>query len=179
MEIEVRILDVDICEVKSKLLENSAVIVKKENQVNKLFDFEDGRLLKQKGYARIRIVEDYLLNENMYYMTTKKNISKDNDKYKIMDECEVKIENAVFGEKIFESLGLKLTNTIKRYRESYKILNVLVEIDVNDKEFYPNPYIEIEGDSKEDIEKVVEILGYTMNDTTSKNIFDIIKDKKI
>ncbi len=179
MEIEVRILDVDICEVKNNLLKNSAVLVKKENQINKLFDFDDGRLLKQKGYARIRIVEDFLLNENRYYMTTKKNISKDNDKYKIMDECEVKIEDNVLGEKIFNSLGLKLTHTIKRYRESYKILNVLVEIDVNDKDFYPNPYIEIEGDSKEDIEKVVKILGYTMKDTTSKNIFDIIKDKKI
>lgn len=179
MEIEVRILDIDVCEVKNKLIKNSAVLIKKENQINKLFDFEDGRLLKEKGYARIRIVEDFLLNETRYYMTTKKNISKPNDKYKVMDECEVKIEDGVVGEKIFNSLGLKLNHTIKRYRESYKIFNVLVEIDINDKDFYPNPYIEIEGNSKEDIEKVVKMLGYTMDDTTSKNIFDIIKDKKV
>ena len=178
MEMEVRIVDVDVDEIKNKLLKNSAVLVKKENQINKLFDFENGSLLKQKGYARIRIVEDILRCKNFYYMTTKRNVSKHNDKYKIMDECEIEISDSLIGEKIFKSLGLILNHEIKRYRESYKICNVLVEIDVNDKNFYPNPYIEIEGDCEKNIEKVVKMLGYTMEDTTSKNIFDIIKDRK-
>lgn len=177
MEMEVRILDVNVDEIRNKLLENSAVLVKKENQINKLFDFENGSLLKQKGYARIRIVQDMVEQKNFYYMTTKRNVSKNDERFKVMDECEIEINDSSIGEKIFKSLGLILNHEIKRYRESYKICNVLVEIDINDKNFYPNPYVEIEGDSKENIENVVKILGYTMEDTTSKNIFDIIKDK--
>lgn len=177
MEMEVRILDVNVDEIRNKLLENSAVLVKKENQINKLFDFENGSLLKQKGYARIRIVQDMVEQKNFYYMTTKRNVSKNDGRFKVMDECEIEINDSSIGEKIFKSLGLILNHEIKRYRESYKICNVLVEIDINDKNFYPNPYVEIEGDSKENIENVVKILGYTMEDTTSKNIFDIIKDK--
>ena len=70
-----------------------------------------------------------------------------------------------------------MTCLINRYRESYKIFDVLVEIDVNDKRFYPNPYIEIEGNCTKNIEKVVNILGYSMEDTTSKSIFDILKER--
>ena len=177
MEIEVRILDIDIEDIRKKLFENNAVLVKKENQINKLFDFEDGRLLNSKGYARIRIIEDLISNESSFYMTVKKKISSNNDKYKIMDEKEIKISDSFVGEEIFKSLGLRMTCLINRYRESYKIFDVLVEIDVNDKSFYPNPYIEIEGNCTKNIEKVVNILGYSMEDTTSKSIFDILKER--
>ncbi len=44
MEIEVRILDVDIHEIRRKIFEYNGVLVKKENQINKLFDFDDDRL---------------------------------------------------------------------------------------------------------------------------------------
>lgn len=177
MEIEVRILDIDIERIREKIIKNNGVLVKKENQINRLFDFEDGRLLESKGYARIRVIEDLIKGEDVFYMTTKKKLSRDNDKYKIMDEQEIQISDASIGENIFKSLGLIMTNEIKKYRESYKIKNVLVEIDVNDKSFYPNPYIEIEGEDQKEIEEVVNLLGYTMDDTTSKSIFDILRDK--
>ena len=69
-----------------------------------------------------------------------------------------------------------MKNEIKKYRESYKINDVLIEIDINDKSFYPNPYVEIEGESINEIEEVVNILGYSMEDTTSKSIFELIED---
>ncbi|EIA24401.1 adenylate cyclase, partial [Candidatus Arthromitus sp. SFB-2] len=40
----------------------------------------------------------------------------------------------------------------------------------------PNPYVEIEGESINEIEEVVNILGYSMEDTTSKSIFELIED---
>lgn len=177
MEIEVRILDINIEEMRDKLLKNNAVLVKKENQINKLFDFDDDKLLKSNAYARIRIIEDLILNKDFFYMTFKKRIQNENINYKIMDEQEIRISDAIVGEKIFESLGLKLTREVNKYRESYKLFNTLVEIDVNDKEFYPNPYIEIEGDSIEEIDKVVKILGYKTEDVTSKSIFEIIREQ--
>lgn len=176
MEIEVRILDVDTNEIRRKISENNGILVKKEHQINKLFDFNDDRLLRNKGYARIRIIEDLISGKDFYYMTTKKKLSKSGDKYKVMDEQEVLIDSWEVGENIFKSLGLSMKNEIKRYRESYKINDVLIEIDINDKNFYPNPYVEIEGNSSQEIEEVVKILGYQMEDTTSKSIFELIKD---
>ncbi len=176
METEVRILDIDIDKIRKKLNDNGARLVKKENQINKLFDFEDGKLLNENGYARIRIVEDLISNKITSYMTVKKTISDCNSKYKVMEENEIEISDAYLGEEIFKSIGLKANYVIHRYRESYEICDTLVEIDINDKSFYPKPYIEIEGDCEKKIERVVNILGYTMSDTTSKSIFDILKD---
>ncbi|AID44299.1 adenylate cyclase [Candidatus Arthromitus sp. SFB-mouse-Japan] len=176
MEIEVRILDVDIHEIRRKIFEYNGVLVKKENQINKLFDFDDDRLLRNNGYARIRIIKDLISDKNFYYMTSKRKLSKSSDKYKVMDEQEVLIDSWEIGENIFKSLGLSMKNEIKKYRESYKINDVLIEIDINDKSFYPNPYVEIEGESINEIEEVVNILGYSMEDTTSKSIFELIED---
>lgn len=176
-EIETRIIDIDVDDIRKKMITLNAVLVKKENQINKIFDFEDKRLLNKKGYARIRIIEDLLNNKNTAYMTTKKMISQ--EVYRVMEENETKIEAAAEGEKIFYSLGLTLIQSIKKYRESYRYKNTLIEIDINDKDFCPFPYIELEGENEEEILHIVELLGYTKEDTTSKTIYEILNDKKL
>lgn len=174
-EIEVKILNINIPELKKKLDKIHAKIVKSENQINKIFDFPDRKLIINHGYARIRIVEDLLKNMTVNYMTTKKLIS--HTEFKIMSENETEIKNADEGEKIFTALGLELVQTILKYRESYKYENTLIEIDINDKSFCPFPYIEIESPTEEELKKTVELLGYTMKDTTSLSIYDILKNK--
>lgn len=175
VEIETRILDIDINEIKIKLSKLNASLVKDENQVNNIYDFSDGRLLKAKGYARVRIIEDRLNSKAHYYMTTKKLISQ--EKYKIMEENEVEVDDPVTAENILKSLGLQLVQSIKKHRESYKYKNTLVEIDVNDKSFCPFPYIEIESSSEEELKEIVELLGYSMKDTTSKTIYEILGER--
>ena len=175
-EIETRIIKINVDNIRNSLSSINAINVKKENQINKIFDFDDGRLLNEKGYARIRIVEDLLKNETRYYMTTKKMLSQ--EKYKIMEENETVIEDGIQGENIFNSLGLKLVESIKKYRESYKYKNTLVEIDINDEEFCPFPYIEIETSHEDELKEVVSLLGYTMEDTTSKTIYELVGEYK-
>src|SRR3712207_2223530 len=174
-EIETRIVDIDVDDVRFKMLSVGATKVKQENQINNIYDFEDRRLLKEKGYARIRIVKDELNNKDVYFMTTKKLLSQ--DKYKVMSENEVTISDAQEGANIFTSLGLKLFESIKKYRESYKYKNTLVEIDINEKSFCPFPYIEIETSVEEELKEVVSMLGYTMKDTTSKTIYQILEER--
>lgn len=172
-ELEVKILNIDVDEIRKKMLELKCEKVKEENQINNLFDFKTKDLLKQQGYARIRIVEDIMHNTNRYYMTIKRILSQ--DKFKIMDENEVEISDALEGEKIFKALGLELTHSIKKYRESYKYKNTLIEIDINEKSFCPFPYIEVESLDEKELEEVVIKLGYSMEDTTSKNIYELIE----
>ena len=177
MELETRIMDIDVDKIREIMISNNAEKVKSEDQVNDIYDFEDGRLLSKKGYARIRTVEDKLHNKTVYFMTTKKMLSQDT--FKVMDENEVIIDNKKMGEGIFKSLGLILKESHNKYRESYKIFDSLVEIDINDKNFCPFPYIEIETDSKEKLDKVVKLLGYTIEDTTSQTIYEILSERGI
>ena len=176
-ELETRIVDIDVDNIRDILTLNNAEKVKSEDQVNDIYDFEDGRLLAKKGYARIRTVEDRLNKRTIYYMTTKKMISQ--NKFKVMEENEVIIDNKEMGEGIFKSLGLILKESNKKYRESYKIFDSLVEIDINDKNFCPFPYIEIETNSEEKLDKIVKLLGYTIEDTTSQTIYEILSERGI
>lgn len=141
-ELETRIVDIDVENIRKILLSNGAEKVKMEDQVNDIYDFEDGRLLDKKGYARIRTINDMINNKIVYFMTTKKMLSQ--GRFKVMEENEVIIDNKTMGEGIFKSLGLVLKESNKKYRESYKLLDCLIEIDINDKSFCPFPYLEIE-----------------------------------
>ncbi len=173
-EFETRIINIDVDQIRAKLMQINAIKVKQENQINNIYDFEDKKLLNNKGYARIRIVEDLINSRNHYYMTTKKLLSQ--DKYKVMEENETEILDSKAGENIFESLGLNLVQSVKKYRESYKYKDTLIEIDINEKSFCPFPYIEFETSDDTELEEIVNLLGYTMNDTTSKTIFEILKE---
>ncbi|MGH4050755.1 MAG: class IV adenylate cyclase [Clostridium sp.] len=174
-EIETRIIDIDVPQIRKKLLDLNAIKVKQENQINNIYDFSDKRLLDNKGYARIRTVKDDITNSTIHYITTKKLISQ--EKYKVMDEHESEIKDEVAARGIFEALGLVLMQSIKKYRESYRYKNTLIEIDINEKEFCPFPYIEIESENEVEILEVIKLLGYSLEDTTSKTIYEILKSK--
>lgn len=154
-------------------LNNAAALkIKMENQTNYIYDFEDRKLIKDRGYARIRIVEDLIHNSNHFYMTTKKLLSQ--GKYKVMEENETEISDWKAGKKIFESLGLKLLQSISKYRESYKYKDSLIEIDINDRSFCPFAYVEIETKNDRELAEIVNLLGYSIKDTTSKTIYEIL-----
>lgn len=174
-EIETRIINIDVDLMRSKLLSICARQVKVENQINNIYDFPGRKLLNAKGYARVRVVENMLTNKTHYFMTTKKLISQKT--YKIMEEHEIEISNDVEGKNIFTSLGLELVQSIKKYRESYKYKNTLIEIDINDESFCPFPYIEIESSNEDELLEVITLLGYTLKDTTSKSIYEILASK--
>ena len=173
-ELETRVINIDVEKIREKLVSLKAGKVKSENQINDIYDFEDGRLLKEKGYARIRTVHDLINNKEIIFMTTKKMLSQ--GEFKEMEENEVIVDNKTMAEGIFKSLGLVLHQSIKKYRESYKVLDGLVEIDINDKDFCPFPYIEIETSSLESLNKILALLGYTIKDTTSKTIYELIDE---
>lgn len=174
-EMELRIIDINVDEIRNKMKSLGLPKVKEENQVNYIYDFSDKKLLNNKGYARIRTVDDVLNNKKINYMTVKKLIS--NEKYKVMEEHETEVLDYKKAQEIFKALGLILIESIEKYRESYKYKNTLIEIDINNKEFCPFPYIEIESFYEDEIKEVVNILGYSMEDTTSKTIYEILENK--
>lgn len=174
-ELETRVVDIDVDKIRKILKDLGAEKVKEEYQTNNIYDFDDNRLLNAKGYARIRITDDRLNNKEVVYMTTKKMLSQDT--FKIMEENETIVEDKEAASKIFASLGLSLKQSIKKYRESYKIMDSLIEIDINDKNFCPFPYLEIETSSEDKLNKILDLIGYTIEDTTSKTIYELLEER--
>lgn len=174
-ELETRIMDIDVENLRNTLVKLGAKNVKRENQINDIFDFPDRKLLNKKGYARIRTVEDLINNKTIYFITTKKMISQ--EEFKVMEENETIIENGEIGKNIFTSLGLELFQSIKKYRESYSYKNSLIEIDINAPSFCPFPYVEIETTSLEKLNEILKDLGYSIEDTTSKTIYEILEER--
>lgn len=176
-ELETRIIDIDVDDIRNKMKSLGAIKVKSEDQVNEIYDFKDGRLLSNKGYARIRTTVDRLTGKEVVFMTTKKMLSQGT--FKVMEENETIVENGEMARKIFTSLGLILQESISKYRESYKVNDSLIEIDINDKNFCPFPYLEIETTSNDKLEETLKLLGYTLSDTTSKTIYEILAERGI
>ena len=136
-ELETRVVDIDVDDIRNKMESLGAIKVKSEDQVNEIYDFEDGRLLDNKGYARVRTTTDKLTGKETVFMTTKKMLSQGT--FKVMEENETIVEDGEMAKKIFKSLGLVLQESISKYRESYKLNDSLIEIDINDKSFLSFP----------------------------------------
>lgn len=175
-EIEVKIVDIDKDAIIKKLEAMGCQRVKDEAQVNTIYDFPDRRLLAQKGYARVREITRRDTGEKENYMTVKLMLSQ--DKYKIMDESETAIEDPEAAHSIFKALGLTVRKLLIKDRISYRYQDSLIEIDDVDHEEYPFPLLEIETQSEDQLKAIVDLLGYTMADTSSQTMSEIVAAKK-
>ncbi|GIW21526.1 MAG: hypothetical protein KatS3mg068_0533 [Candidatus Sericytochromatia bacterium] len=79
------------------------------------------------------------------------------------------IDNAT---KFLNKLGLKIFRIDEKFRESYKLDFGLVEIDT----WAGVPtYIEVEANSEKLVEKILNLLGYNLSDSTSMSLKEVIK----
>lgn len=171
-EIEVKIIDIDKAATIARLTALGCELVKNEAQVNTIYDFPDLRLLKKKGYARVREVKNRLTGEDVVYLTLKTMLSQ--EKYKVMEEHETRIQEAAAGHGIFTGLGLIVRKILVKDRISFSYKHTLVEIDDVAKAEYPFPLLEVETAYEDELKEIVELLGYTMADTTSMTMAEIV-----
>lgn len=73
---------------------------------------------------------------------------------------------------ILNKLGFKHTSYQENNRTSFILEGVEIEID-----HWPQipPYLEIEGSSRQEVERVVNLLGFDLSQTTSVNTTDVYK----
>lgn len=173
-EIEVKVLDIDIESIRNKLNKLNAKLIKKEFQTNYMFDFEDNRYFSKGGYIRIRKAFNLIDKTEKIILTSKELISK--DKFKVSKEIEFSSDDFTSSKNFIESLGLVLRRTDEKYRESYKFEEGLIEIDT----WAGVPtYFEAEADSEEKVVKLLNYLGFTLEQSTSKTLGELMKLYKI
>ena len=81
-----------------------------------------------------------------------------------MQETEIEVNSFEETNELLEKLGFSYRSYQEKRREKYILNEHEIDIDTWPKLL---PYIEIEGKDKNDIEKILSILGYSFKDTIS------------
>lgn len=160
-EYEVRVLNIDRQKMILKLEELNATFMWEQFQKRYVYDF----IPVQKGkWIRLRT------NGNKTTLTIKEII---NDKIDGTKELEIEVSDFEETNKILEKLGYKP----KGYQENKRCQYILdgVEIDIDSWPLIPE-YMEIEGKSKEEVYTIVEKLGLSKKDITTRDVEGIYLD---
>jgi len=153
-EFEVKILDIDVDEIIAKLESLGAKKIREKNQKRFVYDFNP---VKENSWVRLR-------TDGQKITLTIKEIQ--NDQIDGTKEMEIEVDNFEKTNLLLEKLGYKHKAYQENKRISYILNNVKIEID-----FWPQipPYLEIEGQSVDEVEQMVKTLGYKLEQTTSIN----------
>lgn len=165
LEVELKILEIDPVAVTQKILQLGGVLITPERIVaTQKFDTPTGDIQKKKDVFRIR------KNGEAVEITYKLNRMQ-HDGFRRAEELETIVKDWETIEKIIHALGFVSTQYQEKKRTTFTLHDTLIEIDV-----YPTipPYIEIEG-TEENIKKVVNALGYTMEQTSSLSASQVLE----
>lgn len=159
-EIEVKILDVNVLEIKERLKVLGAKFISERNMKRKVYDFNPP---KDNSWIRLRD------NGKSVTLTIKEIENDDIDGTK---ELEVTVDDFNKTDIILQKLGFYYKRHEENKRISYSLDGVDVEIDS-----WPEipTYVEIEGKSVKAVEGIVKKLGYAMGDTTAINTIKVYK----
>jgi len=162
-EIEVKILDIDVNETIKKLEKLGAKKVA-EKTFSRIIFTKPGYKIPVQEWVRLRT------DGQKTTIAYKKVESKEIDG---IHETEVEVDNFETAAKILRSLGLVELLFQKSKRVRYKLDDIEFDID-----FWPKlkPFLEIEADSKDKVKKGVKLLGFSMNQTTTKTTEEIYRD---
>ena len=159
-EYEVRVLEIDREELIKKL--------------DDLADFQWDEVHKRYVYDFIPKVENKWIrlrtNGKKTTLTIKNIVSSEIDG---TQELEIEVDSFDRCNLILKELGYEAKGYQENRRRQY-VLNG-VEIDIDDWPMIPT-YLEIEGPSEEAVYNVLEVLGYSSEDSTSRDVEGIYKD---
>lgn len=151
VEYEIKFLNINKNTIRKILKESGGnQIIKERLMKRKVFDLPHIDL-KEGEYKWLRVRD-----EGEKVTATLKYID-DLNKIEGTKETEVIVNDFEAMVSLFEELGLELKNYQENYREEWHLGEAHIAIDT-----WPglNPYIEIEADSKKDVENVCRLLGF-------------------
>lgn len=167
-ELEVKILNIDVEEVKEKLKNLGAKFLRTENQENIRLSSSKFDCIPRGSFLRIRKFLDENGKEINSELTYKEH--KANKILKEFNEYNVPLENSSEMLKILKFLGYDKLDIEKKFRTSYSFKKAHIDIDVWDKEVYPYPYMEIEVSHYDDLCEVLDLLEISKNNVCLKSL---------
>mgnify|MGYP001600274971 FL=1 len=147
-EIETRFLDIDKDELVKKLVSFGAIDKGEEKLEETTFYSADGSWVGKHKFVRLRKTKDKIK------LTYKENAEQTVDSAR---EIEFEVSDLDKCSKFFEKVGLKEIRKLEKYRHSFELGDVVVDIDSWPK--IP-VYMEIEGSSVESLKNFCDKLGF-------------------
>ncbi|HEY4543620.1 MAG TPA: class IV adenylate cyclase [Tissierellaceae bacterium] len=171
-EQEVKILNVDIDLVESKLVKLGARKIAEEKQTNTLIDSTKNPIKSfLDGYLRIRETKDLIMDRENTVITLKKSIS--NEQIRDNLEMTVEIDNKDMMIKILNELGFDSIDVGFKLRKSYSFKNTRIDLDTWDDNTYPYPYMEVEFKDINDLYTVLKELDIDKGKVSTKSIKEL------
>ncbi|HMS23700.1 MAG TPA: class IV adenylate cyclase [Candidatus Saccharibacteria bacterium] len=152
-EIEVKFLDVDFDDIRKKLKSINASQTQPMRVLRRsILDYPGNKLQKNNSYVRVRDEGDKIT------LTYKQFVGEGIDAAR---EAETEVDSYSNTITLLENIGLKVVTEQETKRETWKINDVEVVLDM-----WPwlDPYIEIEGNSEDSIKQIAEKLGFNWKD---------------
>jgi adenylate cyclase, class 2 len=159
-EYETKILEINVDEIIAKLESLGAKKINEKEQKRFVYNFTPK---KENSWVRLR-------TDGKTTTLTIKEIQ--NDQIDGTKEIEIKVNDFEKTNLLLEKLGYTYNGYQENKRLSYVLNKVEVEID-----FWPliPPYLEVEGKSAKEVEKIIKLLGFEMSQTTSINTIKVYK----
>lgn len=177
-ELEVKVLNVDLNEMETKLIKMGAKLISKELQVNTLIDSKDYAIEKSlDSYLRIRETKSLLTGETNLTLTMKKNLNREGIRENLEINTDISDKNSVL--EILKSLGYFPYKEGFKERTSYILNNIRFDLDKWDQLTYPNPYMEIEVNNEDELDEIVKLLGISTEKISTKSIVELRNELKL
>ena len=169
-EIEVKVLNIDVDDIERKLVDLGAKKVNFELQENYTFTPKDGEF--DNGYLRIR--ETKTADGKKSIELTFKEVESSDD-VRVNNEYTVNIDSISMMTEILEHMDIHLKYKGSKERKSYEYKGQRFDIDIWDKDTYPDPYMEIEFTNHTKLEEILEDLDIDKSNVTSESITELRK----
>lgn len=168
MEIEVKIKIENPEQLKDKLAELGAILIKERYQEeNTLYDSSSRSLYKRQCALRLRF-------ENRKTFLTFKGPPLKSRKFKIRQEYETEVKNRKQCKKILKELGFILAFSYNKHRSVYKKKNLKICLD----ETSIGNFMELEGE-RQDIVRFAHSLNFSKEDFIKLDYIQLIgKERK-
>ena len=154
-ELEAKMKVTDLARVRARLVELDAKWLTNRREVNAFFDTAEGALLSRDSGLRLRMNANQ--DGSREVVLTFKGKQIESDGLKNREEIEVVVDDLDRTRLLLSRLGYLPGLQFEKKRESFELLGCRVELDE-----LPPPigtFVEIEGESKADIDVVRERLG--------------------
>ena len=176
-ELEVKLLGLDVKKFENLLIERKAELIAREYQKNITINSSTHPIdNKNMGYLRIRHTKDLLHSKEKFYFTFKEQITNKGIRENLEHTIEFDSEEELLN--ILRCMGYDIYDTGYKNRTSYLYENARFDIDVWDENTYPYPYIEVEVESREALEKILSELKVDNKAISTMSIADLKKSLK-
>lgn len=177
-ELEVKVLNIDLEEMESKLKSVGAILLDKELQVNTLIDSKEKFIQNElDSYLRIRETKSLLTKDVKFTLTMKKNINRKGIRENIETNIDISNREAMLD--ILKSLGYYVLQEGFKERTSYVLNNIRFDLDKWDDLTYAEPYMEIEVNDENELEDIIKLLGISKENISTKSIVELRKEANL